>query len=376
MVQPMELNTLTFALIIAAAVILVLSILTFIILSGNRRLRQKYESDRHFFGEVSGTVTGTLELEEILKKTIGLLADRIGRKNILLYTIEQNYDSSSNEIRKHLKCIAIPGAISLSGFKPFSIEITGELSSLLKSISEKKPAAVTMPGRISERLKQSKFTAVPILIKEVPVGLILADHDIPEEAVPPVMYFANHAGLAMETDRLAQKVKELSPYDELTKIYSYTYFQKKMPEILQLARRYRNYLSLAIIEIDNFRQFTDINGITAGDFCLYKLAQVLNSTVRSGDMLFMYGNARFCVVLPATDKKGALVACEKIKNSVENSSFEYSKDYSNTNFTASIGISTYPNDAHNPEDLAECSEKALGKAKLPGKDKVCLYRSK
>jgi diguanylate cyclase (GGDEF)-like protein len=329
-----------------------------------------------YLDEISESTSAPLELEKMLNHTVGILKKKLKHKTVFIYLLQQNYDSSNDNIKKRLKCIATPDAISLKGFDSFSINLENELAVLLKSMNEKKPTTVNLPDSFSEILEQVKFGAIPITVKGSPKGVILTRPKIPSEDISFLMFFANQIGIAFENSRLYDEIKELATIDDLTNIYNYRYFQKRLPEELQLARRYKNYLSFAIADIDDFKHYNDTNGNPAGDTCLYKLAQILNNSTRTGDVVFRYGGEEFSIIYPATDKKGAVIASEKLKKAVGDFSFEYGKDQPKGKITVSIGISTYPNDAHDHEGLIECAEKALHAAKSSGKDKVCLYRPK
>ena len=76
---------------------------------------------------------------------------------------------------------------------------------------------------------------------------------------------------------------------------------------------------MIIIDIDHFKQFNDRYGHVAGDTCLYDVAQTIASTVsRPEDFVARYGGEEFVVLLPQTDRQGALFIAEQIQKAVEN----------------------------------------------------------
>ena len=343
-------------------------------LAGDKKvLHNLHKENMKYLNEISADVSSGMELGKTLAHIIDILARKLKHEKIFMYTLEEDYDNSHNIIKKWLKCIAIPGSISTDGFAPFLVNPENESAILFKSITEKKLTTINMPDKLSQKLGQVKFTAIPITSKGLPTGLILTH---PMDLTEDILFFtclANLIGVAFENARLNNMNKELAITDDLTKIYNYRYFQKKVPEELGLARRYKNYLSFLMIDIDDFNHYNETNGTPAGDICLCNMAQVLSNTVRTEDSVFRYGGSKFSIILPATDKNGAMIVGDKLKKALGDFPFANSRRQPKGKLTVSIGITTYPNDAHNSDELIEFAEKALYAAKSSGKDKVCLY---
>jgi diguanylate cyclase (GGDEF)-like protein len=155
---------------------------------------------------------------------------------------------------------------------------------------------------------------------------------------------------------------DLSILDGLTGVYNHRYLHEILDRELTRARRYPQNLSLAMIDVDNFKKYNDTHGHMAGDELLKSLTNLLVHSIRNLDMVFRYGGEEFVVMMVETDKKGAKLAAERILNLVHLS----------LPTTISVGVSEYPNDATEKDDLISKADQAMYKAKTTGKNKVCL----
>jgi diguanylate cyclase (GGDEF)-like protein len=351
---------------------LVLSLLYAGAVKKKRRTASYFGEKLGYYSDVAVLTSSTAKPEIMLNKLREISIKQLKLKSFYIYLL--SLDSASYE--KWLKCIVTPGSASFEGFASFAIRSKNEVSTVLNILNEKKPAVLNIPDKMYELFKQSKFTAIPIKTGDTRIGVILTDPALQAEDIPLLEFCSNQLGMTFENVVLNEKIKEYAIIDELTNVYNYRYFQEKLSESLQLARRYKNYISLAIIDIDDFKYYNNVNGKTAGDSCLFRIATIAKNTIRTGDNIFRFSGEEFCLILPATDRNGALVACEKIRSAIENFSFEYGNKQPKGKITVSIGLSTYPNDAHEPEDLIETSKKALENAKSGGKNQVCSGRSK
>ena len=109
---------------------------------------------------------------------------------------------------------------------------------------------------------------------------------------------------------------------------------------LERARRANQALSLIYLDIDFFKRVNDNYGHDAGDLILSNMAMVLRKVARKTDVPARLGGEEFVVLLPYTEKKGALLFAEKLRKVIEASRFRYNNKI--LKITCSLGISTYP----------------------------------
>ena len=109
-----------------------------------------------------------------------------------------------------------------------------------------------------------------------------------------------------------------------------------------------------------------------GDPILKKMAHNLRSHLRVVDKVFRYGGEEFAVILPETGDKGAKVISEEIRRSIAACSHELGSDQS-LKLTVSIGVSSFPQDAEQREELIGTADQALFSAKRAGRNRVVMY---
>lgn len=156
--------------------------------------------------------------------------------------------------------------------------------------------------------------------------------------------------------------------DELTGLYNYRFFMASLKRELNKVQRLVSNLSIILMDIDNFKQFNDTFGHLAGNKILSKLGKIISFEVRDMDIPCRYGGEEFAIILPHTDKFGARILSERMRVSVASAKLPGGR-----NITISAGISSYPSDGSDPQQLVERADQALYQAKALGKNQTFLY---
>jgi len=125
------------------------------------------------------------------------------------------------------------------------------------------------------------------------------------------------------------------------------------------AVRHKHKLSVAMIDIDHFKQFNDTYGHMVGDEVLRLLADVLQKSVRRSDLVARYGGEEFIVLFPETPADRAVFKAEDLRKSVEPSSV-----------TVSIGVAEIPSDGTDMRTVIDCADQRLYQAKRGGRNRV------
>jgi len=182
--------------------------------------------------------------------------------------------------------------------------------------------------------------------------------------------------LSKLNETLSQKVRELemakSDLEQLaitdgtTGLYNYRFFKIQLAREMLRGKRYKQPVSLLMIDIDNFKQINDQHGHPVGNQTLYALSDLMVKHVRSVDLVARYGGEEFGIVLPSTRKSDALVVAEKIRQLVERTAFQKGL----VKFTISIGVSAFPEDGRDEEQLVYRADQALLRAKQSGKNRI------
>lgn len=185
---------------------------------------------------------------------------------------------------------------------------------------------------------------------------------------------SSFVAIAMSNVRLYREMERVSFTDPLTGVFNRRYFERFLKNEVARARRFNHTLSLAMLDVDHFKNFNDTLGHPAGDQLLRELADLLTATVRTTDIVARYGGEEFCVILPEISEDGALGFSERLRKVVASHDFRHGNIQPEGRVTISLGVATFPKDAHMVRDLIAKADAALYEAKRLGRNRVALYR--
>jgi len=172
---------------------------------------------------------------------------------------------------------------------------------------------------------------------------------------------------------LYHQVQELAITDSLTSIFTRKHYLERLDEEIDYSKKFIYPLSLLMIDIDHFKDYNDRYGHLVGDAILRVVAKIIKDNLRQIDLIGRYGGEEFSVALTNTDKNGAILAAERIRQAVgANIVKVYDEELK---VTISIGISVFSDDTQEAGALIENSDSALYKAKEAGRNRVCLFNA-
>ncbi len=171
------------------------------------------------------------------------------------------------------------------------------------------------------------------------------------------------------------RLAALSLTDSLTGISNHRALHQALEAEIARAARYQTPLSLLLLDVDHFKAFNDTFGHPAGDGALQQIAALLQQHRRQSDTVARHGGEEFAVLLPQTDRGGALILAQELRAAIEKAPWPLRP------VTVSIGTATLdPFSPKNPTsdiapvkaagDLVKRADQALYNAKTNGRNCV------
>lgn len=190
-------------------------------------------------------------------------------------------------------------------------------------------------------------------------------------------YFA----VSLEKARYVREAVEKSEICELTKIYNYRYLDKQLKsDISKLDSGAYRTVSLIMMDIDKFKGVNDTYGHHSGNIILQEFANIIKQEIGSNGTVGRYGGEEFVVLLPNYSKLQAMNVAEQLRRKIEQTPFIVPLDLGEITrdeiifITASIGVSTAPEDSDEGMSLLRNADRALYiGAKQAGRNRVAEY---
>jgi diguanylate cyclase (GGDEF)-like protein len=213
---------------------------------------------------------------------------------------------------------------------------------------------------------------IPMMFREEVIGALLACRVGGGRARPfeaPLVGFladvAQQVALGVGNARLFATLSQMAATDDLTQLAN----RRKFSEALrvELSRSRRNGVSLALIlaDIDHLKQVNDAHGHPAGDAAIRHVAEALQRGRRDTDLAARLGGEEFAVLLPATDRTGAVRAAERIRAELAGSPVPVVG-----RVTVSLGVAVLPEDGNDERELIAKADERLYAAKAAGRNRV------
>ena len=212
----------------------------------------------------------------------------------------------------------------------------------------------------------------PLDIGIKPTFFLVAE-GVPEKDQEQFYILTQQFLLGYRRATLYQKIQDLAIHDSLTAILTRRYFMERLEEEIERARKFNLRFSFLMVDVDFFKRCNDNYGHLVGDAVLKDIAGVIKDNARQVDIVGRYGGEEFSIILSEISKENAFNASLRFLKSVEDKRIKaYDEEL---NLTVSIGISSFPEDGKQMQELIDKADLALYQAKQSGRNRICLYQS-
>jgi len=170
-----------------------------------------------------------------------------------------------------------------------------------------------------------------------------------------------------ELENELEQISELVREDQLTGALNRRGLDETLTTELKRADRGQTAVSVALLDIDDFKHLNDSLGHQAGDRALVHLTKVIKETLRPADTVGRYGGEEFLIVLPDTELEAGIEAMQRLQRDLTKKFFLHNNERILVTFSAGVALRRENEDA---EDLVGRADKAMYKAKQAGKNRV------
>ncbi|HEY3382184.1 MAG TPA: sensor domain-containing diguanylate cyclase [Vicinamibacterales bacterium] len=229
------------------------------------------------------------------------------------------------------------------------------------------------------RYRTGSFMAVPLFADAVGLGVLtLADRQDRQPFTRGDLTLARAlaapVALSLASARYAGKAREMAhaaAVDPLTALFNRRYFETRIDEEIQRARRYGLDLALLVIDADDFKALNDLLGHLVGDRVLKAMSDTLRRSVRAFDVCTRFGGEEFAILMPGSNGASAVQSAERIRQRIEQYRFDPLLVPPDIHPTISVGVAVLGAD-DSVQELIANADRALYAAKAAGKNCVKL----
>lgn len=176
-----------------------------------------------------------------------------------------------------------------------------------------------------------------------------------------------------EIKKSEARIKRLAYFDELTRLPNRKLFNDRLNLSLGYAQEHNHQVALAFLDLDFFQRVNDRFGLEAGDQVLREVGRRVESILEEGDTVARFGGDSFNMILTDVDDNTAV--SEFLNRLLSTINQPILVSGTEINLTVSVGVSFFPTDATEPEDLFQCAEVAVKQAKDFGRNSYRFFSS-
>lgn len=308
---------------------------------------------------INNSIVRTMDLGEALEIILKNIVKHLGVDRAKLFLIDQDKNMLNGKM-------AVDAGGTVRSIEEYKYPLRPGVNEVVDTLFSKQV----------DDIRHKPIINLPIKTKDEYLGVLTIDNVFSKQLLSAedekyLLLFANQMATAIQSIRLAKRMEEATIVDSLTKLYVQKYFNQRLGEELARAKRFKQEMSLLILDVDHFKVYNDTYGHPVGDTILCELAKICMHNTREVDFAARFEGDGIAMILPNTPRDGSRSVAGRIRQLVENHGFVVPNGV--INITITMGLGTFPGDTDDKEELLKMCEEALNWGKAHGRNQVTLY---
>src|SRR5438445_6473808 len=308
--------------------------------------------------------TAVLDLEELLSRVCCLIQQAFQVSHVSLFL----RDEGELVLRAHhgtLTPRAAPENMRFpAGQEPWSSILATSGTFIEKDLGG-------TPEHLKFFVESASRLSIPLVSFGQTLGVLTLDSSTPnafrESELSSLESVADICATSIQNANYVERMKQLAYLDGLTGIFNRRFFELRIMEEIERARRYGMGMAVIMADIDTFKPLNDEFGHLLGDEVLRQVSSLFHQQLRKIDVVCRYGGEEFAILLSQTSAQHAVTVAEKLRRIVETWQFPGVP----RRVTISAGIAAFPDHGTTRDELVRAADTGLYAAKQSGRNRVC-----
>jgi diguanylate cyclase (GGDEF)-like protein len=311
--------------------------------------------------------TAVMELEELLIRVCSVIQKAFQVSHVSLLLREEN----DLVMRAHqgtlTPCTPAGGRFPVSQ-EPWSRVIASSGTLIEKDLS-------AAPELLRLFKESASRMSIPLISFGQTLGILSLHSSQPnafrESELQSLESVADICANSIQNAHYVERVKQLAYLDGLTGIFNRRFFELRIMEELERARRYGTGMAVVMADIDQFKRLNDEFGHLLGDEVLRQVSSLFHQQLRKIDVVCRYGGEEFAILLTQITTPQAVAIAEKLRRLVESFQFPGVP----RTITISAGVAAFPTHGKTRDEMVRAADSGLYAAKQAGRNRICLARN-
>ena len=313
---------------------------------------------------IAQQTTAVLDLEELLAKVCYLIQDAFQVSHVSLFLRDEN----DLVLRAHYGTLT--PRVTEGGRFEASSEPWSRILATNTTVTDKDLRQVPEEGKFFK--ESASRMCIPLVSFGQILGVLALDSSkvdaFGEADLQSLESVADICATAIQNAHYVERVKQLAYLDGLTGIFNRRFFELRIMEEIERARRYGTGMAVIMADIDQFKPLNDEFGHLLGDEVLRQVSSLFHQQLRKIDVVCRYGGEEFGILLTQTSAQYAVGVAEKLRKMVESWQFPGVP----RRVTISAGAAAFPDHGTTRDELVRAADTGLYAAKQAGRNRICL----